>query len=458
MRRLVISNGRIIDPANEIDSFGDVIIEYVGDESANDDMRTGRIVHLGEPLGPHSDEEVIDASGCIVCPGLIDPHVHLREPGSEDAETIATGSAAAVDGGFTTICCMPNTRPALDSRTMIEFINRQAALHGSCRVFGVGAVTVGREGKELAEIRLMARAGAVGFSDDGDVVESAAMMRRALAQIRLTGLAVMQHCQEPTLTCGAVMNAGPTATRLGLVGWPAVAEELIIERDIRLNAGIGCRYHVQHLSTAGAVEIVRRARAEGQPVSAEASPHHLLLTDEACDGYNTMAKMNPPLRSRDDVEAVKRGVADGTITILATDHAPHTAERKALPFDKAPFGIVGLETALALYIKALIDTHAIDWPRLIELLTINPARLCNLDGPALNLGSLSIGAPADITIIDPDAAWTIRAAEFPGKSRNTPFEGWDVRGRAVMTIVGGRIMLDRQGRAAFANLASARSR
>ncbi len=466
MRRLVISNGRIIDPANEIDSFGDVVIEYAHDESSNrgvhrhDEQRgpgtSARIVHVGQPLPPHEDEEIIDVSGCIVCPGLIDPHVHLREPGAEDAETISSGSAAAVDGGFTTVCCMPNTRPALDSRTMIEFINRQAALHGRCRVFPIGAATVGREGKDIAEIRLMARAGAVGFSDDGEVVESAAMMRRALAQIRLTGLAMMQHCQEPTLTRGAVMNSGPTATRLGLVGWPAVAEELIIERDIRLNRDTGCRYHVQHISTAGAVEIVRRARAEGQPVTAEASPHHLLLTDEACDGYNTMAKMNPPLRGPADVEAVRQGVADGTITILATDHAPHTAERKALPFDKAPFGIVGLETALALYVKALVETHIIGWPRLIELMTINPARLCNLDGAGLGLGTLNIGAAADVTVIDPEAAWTIRAAEFAGKSRNTPFEGWQVRGRAVMTIVGGRVALDRRGWAVPSTAAAGR--
>ncbi len=435
MSRTVISAGRVIDPANGVDGVADVVIE------------SGRVTHVGPPLSPTADDERLDASGCIVSPGLIDPHVHLREPGSEDAETIATGSAAGVEGGFTTLCCMPNTNPALDSRVMIEFINRQAQLHGRCRVFAVGAVTVGRQGEELAEIRLMSRAGAVGFSDDGDVVESPAMMRRALSQIRLTGLALMQHCQEPTLTRGAVMNAGPTATRLGLIGWPSVAEELIIERDIRLNRSIGCRYHVQHLSCAGAVEIVRRARAEGQPVSAEASPHHLLLTDEACDGYDTMAKMNPPLRREADIEAVRAGVADGTITILATDHAPHTAERKALPFDRAPFGIVGLESALALYIKALIDTHTIDWPRLIKLMTINPAQLCNLDGPSHGLGSLTIGSPADVTIIDPDVRWTIRSADFPGKSRNTPFEGWEVRGRAVMALVGGQIVLDRDGRA-----------
>ncbi|MCC6906717.1 MAG: dihydroorotase [Phycisphaerales bacterium] len=451
MGRIVLSAGHVIDPANGVDEPGDVVVE------------SGRIVHVGPPLPPRADDERIDASGCYVTPGLIDPHVHLREPGFEDAESIATGTAAGVDGGFTTLCCMPNTNPALDSRVMIEFVNRQAELRGRCRVFAVGAVTVGRKGEELAEIRLMSRAGAVGFSDDGDVVESPAMMRRALTQIRLTGLALMQHCQEPTLTRGAVMNAGPTATRLGLIGWPSVAEELIIERDIRINRSIGCRYHVQHLSCAGAVEIVRRARAEGQPVSAEASPHHLLLTDEACEGYDTMAKMNPPLRSAADVQAVREGVADGTITVLATDHAPHTAERKALPFDRAPFGIVGLETALALYIKALIDTQTIRWSRLIELMTVNAARLCNLDQPRSDighgLGSLTVGSPADVTVIDPELRWTIRAAEFPGKSRNTPFEGWDVRGRAVMTIVGGRIMLDRQGRSALpaANVPQAQS-
>jgi dihydroorotase len=271
------------------------------------------------------------------------------------------------------------------------------------------------------------------------------MMAHVLAAVKETGLAFMQHCQEPTLTRGASMHAGEISTRLGLTGWPRVAEEVIIERDIRLNRGIGCRYHVQHMSSGVSVEIVRRARAEGQPVTAEASPHHLLLTHEACDGYNTMAKMNPPLREERDVRALREGVADGTITVLATDHAPHAAHEKSLPFEEAPFGIVGLETALPLYAEALVHTGLIDWPRLIALMTIEPARLCGLDAGSIGvergLGRLAVGGPADVTIIDPDLAWTARAEELKSRSKNTPFDGRAVRGRAVGVIVGGEVRL-----------------
>ena len=435
-RRLVIASGRIIDPASGFDAVGDLVVE------------NGRVAQIGGRGTLRPDDEVIDAGGCIVAPGLIDPHVHLREPGGEDAETIATGSAAALDGGFTTVCCMPNTNPPVDGPVPVEYINRRAELAGGARVFPVGAVTKGRQGEALAEIMLMSAAGAVGFSDDGDVVESPAVMRKALQLIRLTGKVLMQHCQERSLTRGASMNAGPTATRLGLIGWPAVAEEMTVERDVRLNREIGCRYHVQHLSCAGSVEIVRRARTEGQPVTAEASPHHLLLTDEACEGYNTLAKMNPPLRRPADIEAIKAGIADGTITVLATDHAPHTVERKSLAFEQAPFGIVGLETALALYIRALIEPGVIGWPRLIAMMTVEPAGLCNLDREPLGLGRLAIGGVADVTVIDPLRRWTIRGAEFAGKSRNTPFEGWEVTGRAVLAVVGGVVKMNRTGKTA----------
>ncbi len=450
---LLIRNGRIIDPASGTDTVADVAIS------------NGRIADIGRNLSALPAAETIDANGCIVAPGLIDPHVHLREPGGEEAETIATGTAAAVAGGFTTVCCMPNTQPALDDDSMIEFIFKQAELTGACRVFPVGAVSVGRHGDELAEIRLMRRAGAVGFSDDGDVVASAGLMAKALAYIKPTGLALMQHCQEPTLTAGASMHAGQVSARLGLGGWPRVAEEIIIERDVRLNRGVGCRYHVQHLSCAGSVEIIRRARAERQPVSAEASPHHLLLTDACVEtgpagsgggvegvggpAYWTNAKMNPPLREASDIAALKQGVADGTITILATDHAPHTAERKALEFEAAPFGIIGLETALALYIRALIDDNVIDWPRLIAMMTIEPARLCGLD-KSHGLGALTKGGPADVTIIDPGLEWTVTEAELAGRSRNTPFMGWTLRGRAVATMVGGHLRMQRLGHRAAA--------
>jgi dihydroorotase len=426
MPNLLITGGRVIDPWSGADSVADIAV------------RDGRIAEIGPGLSQSPAKRIIDAEGMLVTPGLIDPHVHLREPGQEHKETLATGSLAAVRGGFTTLCCMPNTSPALDGPELIGFIDARAAATAHCRIFTVAAVTRGRKGEDLTEIPLMASAGAVGFSDDGDCIASAGVMARALAVIKPTGLALMQHCQEPSLTRGASMHSGTVATRLGLTGWPRAAEEIIIERDIRLNRSIGCRYHVQHISSGDSVRIVRRARAEGQPVSAEASPHHLLLTHEACDGYNTAAKMNPPLREEPDILAIREGVADGTITVLATDHAPHTSEEKALPFEEAPFGIVGLESALALYAEALISTGAISWPRLIALMTIEPARLCGLD-TARGLGKLTVGGPADITIIDPDSPWTIRASDLASKSRNTPFDGRHVRGRAIVTIVGGQI-------------------
>ncbi len=433
MTALLLKGARVIDPASRTDRIADVAVQ------------DGRIAAIDQGLsksGGQSDTETIDAKGLILCPGLIDPHVHLREPGAEQKETIATGAAAAVEGGFTTVCCMPNTTPALDSPEVVEFIARRAEQANSCRVFSVAAATKGRKGEELAEIHLLHKAGAVGFSDDGDCLASAGVMSRALTTIKPTGLAFMQHCQEPTLTKGSVMNAGALATRLGLTGWPAVAEEIIIERDVRLNKAIGCRYHVQHMSTAGAVEIVRRARAEGQPVTAEASPHHLLLTEDACAEYDTRAKMNPPLRTQRDVQALREAVVDGTVTILATDHAPHTDDEKNQPFDQAPFGLIGLETALALYAEALVHTNLIDWPRLIDLMTIRPARLCALDQQGL--GMLKAGGPADITLIDPDAKWTITPDTLAGRSRNTPFMGRSVKGRAVMTIVAGRIVMRRR--------------
>ncbi len=458
MSSLLIVNGRVIDPASGMDEVADVVIA------------DGIVAAVGPRLNRSHAGRVIDAGGCIVTPGLIDPHVHLREPGMEEAETIQSGTAAAVAGGFTTVCCMPNTTPALDDDAMMEFVFTQAERTGHCRVFPVGAASKGRKGHELAEIMLMARAGAVGFSDDGDCVESPALMSRALTYIKPTGLAFMQHCQEASLTRGASMHAGSVSTRLGLSGWPRVAEEMIIERDARLNRGIGCPYHVQHLSSGGSVEIVRRARADGVPVTAEVSPHHLLLTHEriqegpraepgAGPAYWTNAKMNPPLRERSDIATILEGVADGTITVLATDHAPHTADRKALEFESAPFGIVGLETALALYIKALIEPGVIGWPRLIAMLTIEPARLCALDrldaadGPSsarrgtrhragLGLGRLHVGGAGDITIIDPGHEWTINASTFRSQCRNTPFDGWRVKGRAIATVVGGEVRFE----------------
>lgn len=432
MSRMLITDGRVIDPASGLDKVCDVAIEG------------GVIAAIGPGLSRSPADRVINAGGHLVTPGLIDPHVHLREPGQEHKETIASGTHAGVVGGFTTLCCMPNTSPALDTPEQVQFVAARAQQTGHCRVFVVGACTRGRRGEEIAEIELLRRAGAVGFSDDGDCIASAGMMARVLTSVKAAGCAMMQHAQEPSLTRGSSMHAGVISTRLGLTGWPRVAEELIVERDISLNRAIGCRYHVQHISSGRTVELIHRARADCQPVTGEASPHHLLLTHEACDNYNTAAKMNPPLREASDIQALRQGVADGSITILGTDHAPHSADEKSLPFEDAPFGIVGLETALPLYVEALVSSGAIEWPRLIALLTIEPARLCNLD--ALGLGILKVGSPADVTIIDPEASWTIRAADLVSRSRNTPFDGRPAKGRAVMSIVAGQIRFELQPR------------
>lgn len=426
----LIRHARLIDPAAGLDAVRDIA------------LADGRIAAIDADLSTFAAGETIDASGLIAAPGLIDPHVHLREPGQTGKETIATGSQAAVAGGFTTVCCMPNTSPALDCPEMMEYVSLKAQAEAVCRVFAVSAATKGRKGEELAEIGLCARAGAVGISDDGDVIASAAMMRAVLLAARDAGLAVMQHCQDTTLTVGASMHDGAVSTRLGLVGWPREAEEIIIERDVRLAASVGARYHVQHLSSGGSVEIIRRARRDHGPIiTAEASPHHLCLTHELCGGidgesYDTMAKMNPPLREQSDVDAIIAGIVDGTITVLATDHAPHTAEEKARPFEEAPFGIIGLESALGVYASVLVHGRHIAWPRLIAMMTIEPARLCGLD--QRGLGKLAVGGPGDVTLIDPDAAWVFGREHLAGRSSNTPFLGRALRGRAVRTIVGGK--------------------
>jgi len=414
----------VIDPFSGMDAIVDLRIQ------------NGRIAQIARGLSESSGETVLDATGRIVCPGLIDPHVHLREPGGEHKETIETGARAAVAGGFTTVCCMPNTTPPLDSPEALAFVG-QRSRGVACRVFPVAAATQGREGERLTEIRSLAALGAAGFSDDGDCLADAGMMKRALGAIAVTGLAFMQHAQEPSLTPGAQMHAGGVATRLGLAGWPREAEEVIVDRDVRLAGVTGCRYHVQHVSSAGTVEVLRRARAEGLPVSGEASPHHLHLTHEACEGFNTLAKVNPPLRERADVEALRAGVAEGVITVLATDHAPHGPHEKGAPFEQAPFGMVGLETALSLYAAALVGTGLIDWPRLIALLTLEPARLCGLERHGL--GRLKVGGPGDVTIIDPDAEWVADESALAGKSSNTAFLGRRMRGRALATVVGGRL-------------------
>ncbi len=426
MSTLLLRSGRVICPASNFDQTADLLVV------------DGRVAALSTTRGQLAiaGAETVECDGLIVSPGLIDPHVHLREPGGEHKETIATGAAAAIAGGFTSVCCMPNTNPCLDSAPLVEFVRLRAREAGLCRVFVAGAATLGRKGEQLAPMTAMGQAGAVAFTDDGDGIASAQMMLRVLQMCKAAGRPFMQHCQEPTLTQGGTMNSGPLQAKLGLGGWPPVAEELMLERDVLLNRGVGARYHAQHLSCAGSAQILRRARAEGQPVSGEASPHHLLLTDDACDGYATDAKMNPPLRTSADVQALRQAVADGTINVLATDHAPHSDAEKARDFSNAPFGIVGLETALALYAKALVEPGAIGWPRLIALLTIEPAMLLGLD--AIGLGTLRVGAPGDVTLIDPSERWTIDPAKFVSRSRNTPFGGLQVSGRAKAVWVEGR--------------------
>jgi dihydroorotase len=424
MSTFLIQNGTILDPAQKLQRKADVL------------LRDGKIAAIGTNLG--KADEVIDARDCFVTPGLIDIHVHFREPGDEEEETIASGAAAAVAGGFTTVCCMPNTKPPLDNEAQVEFILQESQHVGLANVFPIGAITKGREGKELAEIGSMHKRGAVAFSDDGVGVADASVMRKALQYSKMFDTVLMQHCEDPSLTGGGggAMHAGVTSTCLGLPGIPAEAEQLMIARDLLLNRTIGCRYHVQHISTAWSVELVRRAKRDGHAVTAEVAPHHLLLTDEACRGYDTNYKMNPPLRTAADVRACIEGVVDGTIDCLATDHAPHLAEEKELEFQNAPFGIIGLEGALALYAKALVEPGHIDWMRLIELMTIAGARIVKLDD---RKGTLTGGADADVTIIDPKMRWTIDAEQFASKSRNCPFNGWEVTGRAVATIVGGSV-------------------
>ncbi|MCL2646157.1 MAG: dihydroorotase [Phycisphaerales bacterium] len=435
MKNILLVGGTVLDPAAKVETVADVLII------------DGKIAAVGPEARsqkPEARMREIDCTGCYVTPGLMDIHVHFREPGQEVKETVATGSRAAVAGGFTTVCCMPNTTPTLDNDTQIDFIYAQAREVGGgaglCNVLPIGAITKGRKGEELAEMALMHAAGAAGFSDDGAGVGSAAVMLKALQYIKMIGSMLTQHCEEPTLSGGGVMNAGAVAAKLGLTGLPAVAEELMIARDLLLNRRIGARYHVQHISTAGAVELVRQAKREGQPVTAEVTPHHLLLTEEACatwnGGYDSHMKMNPPLRTKADVEACIAGVVDGTIDCLATDHAPHTREEKELEFDKAPFGIVGLETALGLYAKALVEPGHLTWMQLIEKMTVAPARVMNLKGK----GTLAVGSAADVTVFDPKASWKVNPEKFYSKSRNTPFGGWELKGVVRKTIVGGRVV------------------
>lgn len=415
----LIKNGRVIDPSRGFDQVSDIFISR------------GRIAERAPKV---DSAHVIDARGLIVAPGLIDMHVHLREPGQEDKETIETGTAAAAVGGFTAVACMPNTSPPLDSDSEIEFVLRQAARVAHSRVYPIGALTKGRAGVELAEIGLMVRAGAVAFSDDGDGIADTAVCLRAMQYLGMFDKLFIQHCEDKSLAARGAMHAGPTATRLGLPGISGLAEEIMVRRDAVLARQTGIRYHVAHISTAGAIDAVRQARQAGVRVTAEVCPHHLLLTDEACVSYDPNFKMNPPLRSPADVRACIEGVRDGVIDCLVTDHAPHSRQDKEAGFAAAPFGIIGLETALPLFIEALVTPGVIGWPRLIEMMSTRPAQLLGVPG-----GTLQPGEPADVTLIDPDRRWTIDVNQMRSRSRNTPFHGRAVQGCAVMTMVDGQV-------------------
>lgn len=421
MRTIVIKGGRILDPSQEVDQVGDLW------------LARGRVLSIGEPDSDEADV-VIDARGLIVCPGLIDCHVHLREPGNEEDETIATGAAAALAGGVTTVACMPNTRPAIDSQGAAEFVVLQAQRARKANVYPVGAVSKGRLGEELAELGQLVAGGAVAFTDDGAPVASASLMRRALEYSKMFDRVVMQHCQVPELTVGGVMNEGFESMKLGLAGMPAAAEDIMVARDIRLAEITGGRLHIQHISTARSVELVREGKRRGVLVTAEACPHHFTLTDERLRSFDSNYKMNPPLRTQADVEAVIAGLVDGTIEVLATDHAPHAPEKKMRELDQAPFGIVGLETLIPITVLGLVEPGHLTWPEVVRKLTVNPANLLGIPK-----GTLRPGADADVTIIDPAVSWTIDPERFLSKSRNTPYGGWQVRGRAHTSIVAGEV-------------------
>lgn len=416
-----IKGGRIIDPSQRIDRVTSL---WIG---------RGRILAIGEE-GYDDPETVIDATGLIVCPGLIDVHVHLREPGNEEDETIATGARAALAGGVTSVACMPNTIPAIDTKGAAEFIVLQAKRARQANVYPVGAVSKGRKGEELAELGQLVEGGAVAFTDDGAPVASASLMRRALQYSRMFDKVIMQHCQVPELTEGGVMNEGFISMKLGIPGMPAAAEDVMVARDIRLAEITGGRLHIQHISTERSVELVREGKRRGIQVTAEACPHHFTLTDESLQSFDANFKMNPPLRTQADVDAVIEGLKDGTIEVLATDHAPHAPEKKMRELDRAPFGIVGLETLLPITIRGLIEPGHLDWPAVIAKLTVNAARIIGL-----NKGTLRVGSDADVTLIDPKARWTIDPDRFVSKSRNTPWAGLEVTGRAHTTIVGGEV-------------------
>jgi dihydroorotase len=424
---LVLKGGRVIDPAHSegLDRPSDVLI-------------ADGIIRAVEPGASVAGARVIDCTGKIVAPGFVDIHVHLREPGHEYKEDIASGAQAAAAGGFTTVCCMPNTNPPNDNRAVTDLIVRRAREAASVRVHPIGAISKGLKGEALAEMGEMKDAGIVAVSDDGRPVMSADLMRRALEYARTFGLVVVQHAEDLSLSAGGVMNEGVSSTRAGLRGQPPMAESVMVARDLELVAWTGARYHVAHISTAASVRAVREAKKRGLPVTAEVTPHHLVLTDAACCSYDTATKCAPPLRTEADIAALKEGLADGTIDCIATDHAPHAAQEKDVEFDQAAFGMIGLETALGLCMR-LVDEKVLTLPALVGKLTSGAARIFEL--PA---GTLARGAVADVTVFDPARAWTVDRMRLKSKSRNTPFHGWELRGHVTHTIVGGKVVYEAQ--------------
>ena len=420
--RLVVSKGRVIDPVSRLDATLDILVE------------DGRIAAVGPELSA-SGATILDASGRVVVPGLIDMHVHLREPGFEHKETIESGTAAAASGGFTAVVAMANTSPVNDTAAVTEYVRRRSAEAGKATVFPVGAITKGLEGKCLTEIGELVNAGVVAVSDDGHPVENPLLMRRAMEYSTLFDVPIIEHCETPELHPGGSMHEGFWSTCLGLRGIPAASEEIAVRRNVALAELTGARLHVAHLSTRGALQAVREAKRKALPVTCEVTPHHLLLTDEAVRGYDTNTKMMPPLRSEEDRQALWEGLADGTVDAIATDHAPHHLDDKCVEYDKAAFGVVGLETAVPLCLDRLVDKKIISLSRLVELLSSNPARILGLPK-----GSLAVGADADITILDLERTSTVRPERFQSKGRNTPFAGWELRGGPVVTVVGGRIV------------------
>jgi dihydroorotase len=460
MNSLLLTGGRVIDPANHLDAVADLLI------------LNGKIAAVGKDAATQAPGEIerFDAKGKIVCPGLIDLHVHLREPGQTAKENIATGTAAAARGGFTSVVCMPNTSPAIDNAGTVALIHERAVQHGVVNVFVTGAITKNIAGEELASIGSLKRAGVVAITDDGHCVQNNELMRRALEYAKMFDLPVMDHCQDYSLVTDGVMHEGYWSIALGLRGWPAAGEEMIVARNILLAELTGARVHCQHLSAAGSVALLREAKKRGVPISGEACPHHFTLTDAAVSGsekfwgndgkilakfqngdipewpaYDTNFKMNPPLRSARDREAILEGLADGTIEILCSDHAPHCDYEKEVEFDYAPFGITGLETGLALALMQLVHAKRISLPDLIVKYTVNPARLLNL-----KKGTLGIGADADVTVFDLDREWIFERDETASKSSNSPFFGWKLKGRAVATIVGGKKVWTEQAEAVAA--------